>query len=219
MKNFASKLAAILAAAVMTVSAAEISVSADTETDTPKYTGWSSDEYGWQYLSDGVPYMIESYNDTISVNGVCYDFSYSGYCIGTYTGWSKTGKCYYQDGLPHTGWIGDDGSRQYCLGGCPVTGDFQIGDRLYSFDKKGIYTGKSTPALLTASCGESVSADAEKISVTVKYNDGNDNVSYTVGEPAKMERWENGKWKGAESPPNTPWTALPTSLADLGTVR
>ena len=195
MKNFASKLTAILAAAVMTVSAAGMSVSADTETDTPKYTGWSSDEYGWQYLSDGVPYMIESYNDIISVNGVCYDFSYSGYCIGTYTGWSKTGKCYYQDGLPHTGWIEDDGSRQYCLGGYPVTGDFQIGDRIYSFDKKGIYTGKSTPALLTASCGESVSADAEKISVTVKYNDGNDNISYAVGEPAKMERWENGKWK------------------------
>lgn len=196
MKNFANKLTAVLAAAVMTVSAAGMAVSADTKTNTPKYTGWSSDEYGWQYLSEGVPCA----SDSRLINGVYYRFSLNGYCIGTYTGWSKTGKCYYQNGLPHTGWIGDDGSKQYCLDGYPVTGDFQIEDTVYSFDKKGICTGKPAPALLTASCGESVSADAEKIFITVKYNDGNDNISYTIGEPAKMERWENGKWKRCGKP-------------------
>ncbi|MDE5577213.1 MAG: hypothetical protein K2J11_07490 [Oscillospiraceae bacterium] len=212
MKNFANKLAAVLAAAVMTVSAAGISVSADTETDTPKYTGWSSDEYGWQYLSEGVPCA----SDSRLINGVYYRFSLNGYCTGTCTGWSKTGKCYYQNGQPHTGWIGDDGSKQYCLDGYPVTGNFQIGDRLYSFDKNGIYTGKSTPAVLTASCGESISADAEKISITVKYNDGNDNISYTIGEPAKMERWENGKWKRCGKPSQYAVDDIAYELGGLG---
>ncbi|MCX4256861.1 MAG: hypothetical protein OSJ54_08025 [Oscillospiraceae bacterium] len=201
MKKLAKQLTVIFSAAVMTVLSAGILVSAaenapaetaptDTsQTETPKYTGWEPCETGWLYLRDGVPITSDSYR----IDGVYYRFSVPGTCIGTVTGWS--GKRYYKDGLPHTGWVEDNAGKQYCLDGYPVTGDFQIGDTVYSFDRKGIYTGESTPALLTASCAESVSADAEKIPITVKYNDGNNNIMYGIGEPAKMEHWENGKWK------------------------
>lgn len=198
MKKSARQLTAIFTAAVMTFSSAGILVSAEeknasaetaAEETAAKYTGWEPCEKGWLYLKDGVPVT----SDSCRINGVYYDFSFPGPCIGTVTGWA--GKRYYKDGLPHTGWVEDNAGKQYCLNGYPVTGDFQIEDTVYSFDRKGIYTGESSPALLTASCGGTVSADAEKITVTVKYNDGNNNIMYGIGEPAKMEHWENGKWK------------------------
>lgn len=198
MKKSARQLTAIFTAAMMTfssagilVSAAEENASAETaaEETAPKYTGWEPCETGWLYLKDGVPVT----SDSCRINGVYYKFSVHGVCIGTVTGWA--GKRYYKDGLPHTGWVEDNAGKQYCLNGYPVTGDFQIEDTVYSFDRKGIYTGESSPALLTASCGGTVSADAEKITVTVKYNDGNNNIMYGIGEPSKMEHWENGKWK------------------------
>ena len=196
MKKSARQLTAIFTAAVMTfssagilVSAAEKNASAETaaEETAPKYTGWEPCENGWLYLKDGVPVT----SDSCRIDGVYYRFSIPGTCIGTVTGWS--GKKYYQDGLPHTGWVEDNAGKQYCLNGYPVTGDFQIEDTVYSFDRKGIYTGESSPALLTASCAESVSADAEKITVKVTHNGGSK--EYLVGNPEKMERWENGKWK------------------------
>ncbi len=203
MKKSAKHLTAIFTAAVMTFSSAGILVSAAKNTSdetaaeelAAKYTGWEPCETGWLYLKDGVPYVSEYYRDSLRIDGIHYDFSVHGVCIGKYTGWSESGKRYYQDGLPHTGWVEDNAGKQYCLNGYPVTGDFQIEDTVYSFDRKGIYTGESSPALLTASCGGTVSADAEKITVTVKYNDGNNNIMYGIGEPAKMEHWENGKWK------------------------
>lgn len=208
MKKFAQRFTAVLLAAVMTVSALGISVSAKTEnnsaetsaadaqTETPKYTGWEPCETGWLYLKDGVPYVSKYYKDSLRIDGIHYHFSMYGVCIGKYTGWSESGKRYYKDGLLYTGWLNkNDGTKQYyCLDGYPVTGDFQIGDTVYSFDKNGIYKGKSSPALLTASCAEKVSADAEKILIKVTHNGGSSN-EYLVGNPEKMERWENGKWK------------------------
>lgn len=196
MKKSAKQLTAIFTAAVMTfssagilVSAAEENASAKTaaEETEPKYIGWEPCEKGWLYLKDGVPVT----SDSCRINGVYYKFSVHGVCIGTVTGWS--GKRYYKDGLPHTGWVEDNAGKQYCLNGYPVTGDFQIEDTVYSFDRKGIYTGESSPALLTASCGGTVSADTEKITVKVTHNGGSK--EYLVGNPEKMERWENGKWK------------------------
>lgn len=196
MKKSAKQLTAIFTAAVMTfssagilVSAAEKNASAETaaEETAPKYTGWEPCETGWLYLKDGVPVT----GGSCRINGVYYKFSVHGVCIGTVTGWA--GKRYYKDGLPHTGWVEDNAGKQYCLNGYPVTGDFQIEDTVYSFDRKGIYTGESYPALLTASCGGTVSADAEKITVKVTHNGGSK--EYIVGNPEKMERWENGKWK------------------------
>lgn len=196
MKNFLRPLTAIFTAAVMTfssagifVSAAEKNAPAETaaEETAPKYTGWEPCETGWLYLKDDVPIT----GGSCRINGVYYKFSVHGVCIGTVTGWA--GKRYYKDGLPHTGWVEDNAGKQYCLDGYPVTGDFQIEDTVYSFDRKGIYTGESSPALLTASCGGTVSADAEKITAKVTHNGGSK--EYLVGNPEKMERWENGKWK------------------------
>lgn len=195
MKKSARQLTTIFTAAVMTFSSAGILVSAakNTSAETaaeetaPKYTGWEPCETGWLYLKEGVPIT----GGSCRINGVYYKFSVHGVCIGTVTGWA--GKRYYKDGLPHTGWVEDNAGKQYCLDGYPVTGDYQIGDTVYSFDRKGIYTGESSHALLTASCAESVSADAEKITVKVTHNGGSK--EYLVGNPEKMERWENGKWK------------------------
>lgn len=203
MKKALKQFTAIFTATVMTFSVLGISVSAESENasaetsaaEAQKYTGWESCETGWLYLKDGVPYVSKYYTDSLRIDGIHYDFSMYGVCIGKYTGWSESGNRYYRDGLPHTGWVEDNAGKQYCLNGYPVTGDFQIGDTVYSFDGKGIYTGESEPAVLTASCDEMISADAKKISITVKYNDGNNNKEYSIGEPAKMERWENGKWK------------------------
>lgn len=196
MKKTLKQLTAIFIAAVMTFSALGISVSAESENtsaetsaaEESKYTGWSFGETGWQYLSEGVPYASDSYR----IDGVYYHFSLNGYCIGTVTG--RSGKRYYRDGLPYTGWIEDNAGKQYCLNGYPVTGDFQIEDTVYSFDRKGICMGESEPAVLTASCDEMISADAEEILVTVKHN-GVSSKEYIVGNPEKMEHWENGKWK------------------------
>lgn len=213
MKKLAKQLTVIFSAAVMTVLSAGILVSAaenapaetaptDTsQTETPKYTGWEPCETGWLYLRDGVPYVSKYYTDSLRIDGIHYDFSMYGVCIGKYTDWSESGKRYYQDGVLYTGWLNkDDGTKQYyCLDGYPVTGDFQIGDTVYSFDKNGIYKGKSASAVLTASCAEKVSADSGKILITVKHS-GGDNKEYIVCNPEKMERWENGKWQKCGKP-------------------
>ncbi|MCM1024096.1 MAG: hypothetical protein NC395_08575 [Prevotella sp.] len=199
MKNPIPKITAILAAALMTVSTAGTSLPASADTEAPKYTGWLYGDGSWRYLEDGVPYASKYYTESLEADGIRYGFTSSGVCIGKYTGRSEDGKLYYKNGLPYTGWT--DGNKQYCLDGYPVTGDFQIGDRLYSFDKKGAYTGESSPAALTASVdGKTpvdgkISSDAEKITVTVRCSDGDGDTEYTVGEPTKMERWENGSWK------------------------
>lgn len=218
MKNFANKLAAVLAAAVMTVSAAGTSVCAFDPPAEGTYIGWEHSPNGWTYTFaefDDEPYR--------EIDGVMYDFDPSDkyVCSGKHSGWTDYNGIkkyrYYHDGLPYTGWTKTkSGKRKYFLDGFPVKGDFQIGDKLYSFDKNGIYTGKSEPAVLTASCGESVSADAEKISITVKYNDGNDNISYTISEPAKMERRENGEWKTCEKPSEYAVDDIAYELGGLG---
>lgn len=206
MKKLAKQLTAIFTAAIMTVLSAAVTVSAADTAGTgseksAKYTGWVNDENGWQYLTEGIPYKSEYYKDSLKIDGVHYRFFSNGYCWGKYTNWSESGKRYYQDGVLYTGWLNKaDGTKQYyCLDGYPVTGDFQIGDTVYSFDKNGIYKGKSAPAVLTASCAEKVSADSEKILTTVKHS-GGDNKEYIVCNPEKMERWENGKWQKCGKP-------------------
>ncbi|MDE7303437.1 MAG: hypothetical protein K2N60_09000 [Oscillospiraceae bacterium] len=217
MKNFANKFTAVLAAVMMTVSAAGISVCALAPISWT-YIGWEQSPNGWTYTY--VEFDEEPYRE---IDGVMYDFDPSDkyVCSGKHSGWTDYNGIkkyrYYHDGLPYTGWTkSKSGKRKYFLDGFPVKGDFRIGDKLYSFDKKGIYTGKSEPAVLTASCGESISADAEKISITVKYNDGNDNISYTIGEPAKMERWENGEWEICGKPSEYALDDIAYDLGGLG---
>ena len=100
----------------------------------------------------------------------------------------------YDSDIPYTGWLNNnDGTKKYCFDGYTVTGDFQIGKYIYSFGTDGTYTGIKRKLVLTASCGNAVSGDAEKLVITVTNTclDGRD---YAVGDPYKMERWEKGRW-------------------------
>lgn len=100
----------------------------------------------------------------------------------------------YKSGSPYTGWIENtNGTRKYCHDGYAVTGDFQIGKYIYTFNADGIYTGISRKLVVTASCGKVIASDTRKLIITVT-NSGADGKTYSVGRPYKMERWENGKW-------------------------
>ena len=190
MRNFKRRLTAILSAAVITVSAAEASAFALAPL---YYTGWINGDKAWSYYTEDVAVAGKNYE----IDGILYSFAEDGSCTGKYSGWTKQdgGKRRYSEGLPYTGWLKNkDGFKKYCLDGYLVTGNFQIGDKIYSFGKDGIYTGKSKQPDFTASCESRISADTEKISVTVQCRGGNKDKGYITGEPAKMERWENGKW-------------------------
>lgn len=192
MRNLKRQIAAIFTAAVITVSAAGTAAFALAPIPAD-FTGWVNGDKAWFYLVNDIAVGGKNYE----IDGILYSFAEDGGCTGKYSGWTKQDgvKRRYSKGLPYTGWLKNkDGSKKYCLDGYLVTGDFQIGGKIYSFGKDGIYTGKSKKLTLTASCESRISADTEKISVTVQYHDGNNDKGYTVGEPAKMERWENGKW-------------------------
>lgn len=157
--------------------------------------GWQRGEYGWRYiLSDGTA----AERDPYKIDGVIYDFSYNGYAIKKYTGWVKENGVSrrYSNGVPYTGWAkNEDGTKKYCLDGWKVTGDFQIDDKIYSFDKDGKYTGVSKTPVLTARCDGVVCTDSEAIDLIVTGTNSEKN----FGEPYKMEHWENGKWVDAVS--------------------
>lgn len=192
MRNLKRRIMAILTAAVITVSAAGTAVSA-LAPPIEYLTGWLNDDKAWFYYTEDVAVAGKNYE----IDGILYSFAEDGGCTGKYSGWTKQDgvKRRYIEGLPYTGWLKNkDGSKKYCLDGYLVTGNFQIGDKIYSFGKDGVYTGKSNQPNFTASCESRISADTEKISVTVQYRGGNKDKEYITGEPAKMERWENGKW-------------------------
>lgn len=186
----AKRIAAALAAAVMTVSAAGTTVFALAPL---YYTGWINGDKAWSYYVNDIAVAGKNYE----IDGILYSFAEDGDCTGKYSGWTKQDgvKRRYSEGLPYTGWLkSKDGSKKYCLDGYLVTGNFQIGDKIYSFGKDGIYTGKSVKPKFTADCKSEISADAGKISLTVRHHGGTNDKEYITGEPTKMERWENGKW-------------------------
>lgn len=195
MKNLTKRLTAFLAAAVMTVSATGISAFADNSTNESGLKNiWMKSEEGgyWQYLlSDGTA----ASRSPRKINGIVYDFSYPGTCLGKYSGMVKEKGVprRYQDGLPYTGWTkGKDGSRKYYLDGYSVAGDLPIGKKVYSFDKNGIYT-ESKKAVLTAAVAGTITTDTDKLAVTISTTDKSGK-EYAAGNPYKMERWEKGKW-------------------------
>ncbi|MCH5193000.1 MAG: hypothetical protein J1F11_03495 [Oscillospiraceae bacterium] len=207
MKKLAKRFAAVLAA-VMIVQTAGASVYADKASATAGTStasdavsskkavyknGWQRGEIGWRYI---LPDGKAAERDPYKIDGVIYDFSYNGYAIEKYTGWIKENGVSrrYSSGVPYTGWTKNkDGTKKYCLDGYAVTGDHQIGNKIYTFDKDGKYTGKSRTSVLTADCGEKVSSDAEKIRITVTAHDEKGG-EYAPGDPYRLERWEKGKW-------------------------
>lgn len=188
----AKRIAAALAAAIITVSAAGTEAFADAPIPSD-YTGWINGDKAWVYCLDDIAVAGKNY----VIDGILYSFAEDGSCTGKYSGWTKQDdvKRHYIEGLPYTGWLkSKDGSKKYCLDGYLVTGNFQIGDKIYSFGKDGVYTGKSVKPKFTADCKSEISADAEKISLTVRHHGETNDKEYITGEPTKMERWENGKW-------------------------
>lgn len=110
-------------------------------------------------------------------------------------GWVKEGNTErrYKDGRPYTGWVTSKTGQKYCFDGYVVTGNFQIGKYNYYFTADGIYTGIKTKLAVTADCGNAVASNSQTLVITVK-NTGADGRDHSIGQPYKMERWENGKW-------------------------
>lgn len=166
------------------------------------YIGWEYDCNGWYYTygeyyaddDDGEP--AETY--LREIDGVMYVFdSATGYAKERYNGriteFNDSWYCYYKDGLPYTGWTKyKSGKKKYYLDGFAVKEDFFIGGRLYGFDKNGFCTGeKPKPAVIVEA--EKVTSDADSITLIVTANDP-DGGDHSVGDPEKLERWENGSW-------------------------
>lgn len=206
MKKITKQLTAILTAAIMTVSLAGTAyadetpteaetATADTEaaavsTEAAKYTGWVTKDSGWQYLENGEPLAWRK----LKIDGEMCHFSLNGYYIGGYSGWEKD-RC-YEDGFPFTGWTDNGRSNEmrevyYCLDGYKITGEYQIGDKIYSFGKTGKYKGKSRDAVVIASCAESVSVDTDKITFTLENLDGK---SHEFKIAQSFEYLKNGEW-------------------------
>ena len=195
MKNFAKTFSAIISAAVIFGTTA-MRVAAFDPPAEGTYIGWERCPNGWTYTF--VEFDEEPYRN---IDGVMYDFDPSNQycCSGKHNGWADYSGIknyrYYRDGLPYTGWLKNkSGARKYVLDGYLVKGDFQIGNKIYSFGEDGIYTGKSNGLVLTAECDKKISADSDKITLTVTANDPDDG-SYSAGDPYKMECWENGEWE------------------------
>lgn len=213
MRDLKRQVMAILTAAVMTLSAAAGTASAQEgqQKEAAKYTGWVTADSGWRYLADGEPYK----SGTRKIDGKMCEFSLNGYYIGGYSGWIKN-RC-YKDGLPFTGWtdngyINEKKAVYYCVDGYGITGDLPVGDKIYSFGKTGRYTGKSRDAGVIVSCGEKVSADTEKITFTVENIDGK---SHGFKIAKSFEYLKDGKWVSCKNG-NVSYASLDKELSKKG---
>ena len=204
MKKISKTFSAIMAAAVI-FSTAAIPVSAFDPPDEGTYIGWEYHPDGWYYT------YAEYYEDDDEPSetylwgrdGVMYVFDRAtGYAKEKYSGriTYADGETYryFKDGLPYTGWTKyKSGRKKYYLDGFAVKEDLFIGGKLYGFDKNGFCTGEKSLPAVTAEAGK-VTSDADNIVLTVTANDP-DGGDYSVGDPYKMEYWEDGKWTDCQN--------------------
>lgn len=199
MKKIKKIFSAILAAAVI-FGTDIMPVSAFDPPDEGTYIGWEYHDNGWYYTYAEYYEDDEDTSETYcwGTDGVMYVFDKAtGYAKDRYNGQITVLKDgtykYYRDGLPYTGWTKyKNGKKKYYLDGFAVKEDFFIGEKLYGFDKNGFCTGEKSPPAVTA-VAEKVTSDADNIAVTVTADDPNGG-DYSVGDPEKLERWENGRW-------------------------
>lgn len=160
MKKLSKTLSAIMAAAVI-FSTAAMPVSAD-----------------WKQVDGKLQYEYKSgkfaTNRLLEIDGVMYRFDSDAYCMGKYTGWTKTKK----------------GGRKYYLDGYSVKGDMPVGKNIYTFDKDGILT-KKTPATITITQDVPIHSGDKVIPLTAKLLGKG---FYDMTPSSKFERWENGEW-------------------------
>lgn len=192
MKKMAKKITAFLAAAMMASASSGISACAEAAVIHFRYEGWVRVSGEWTYYDES---NLKITDQDYEVDGIMYSFDDKGICTGKRSGLVKTDGIQrrYNDGLPYTGWTkSKDGSRKYYLDGYFVTGDHQIGKKIYSFDNNGIYTGNKK-AEFTANCGKKISSDTDMFKIKITYN-AKDKSEFFAYDPEVMERWENGKW-------------------------
>ena len=160
MKKLSKTISAIMAAAVIFGTTA-MPVSADWKQEGGKLQ--------YEYKSGKL-----ATNRLQEIDGVMYKFDSDSYCVGKYTGWTKTKK----------------GDRKYYLDGYSVKGDMPIGKNIYTFDKDGILT-KKTPATITITQDVPIHSGDKVIPLTAKLLGKG---FYDMVPSSKFERWENGKW-------------------------
>lgn len=160
MKKLSKTLSAIMAAAVIFGTAA-MPVSADWKQEGGKLQ--------YEYKSGKL-----ATNRLLEIDGVMYRFDSDSYCMGKYTGWTKTKK----------------GGRKYYLDGYSVKGDIPVGKNICTFDEDGICTVKKSANIIVEQEGQIHSGD-KVISVTARPSDKG---VYEMYPASKFERWENGKW-------------------------
>lgn len=181
--NMKKWIAAVISAA-LALNTAILSVSADETADTTieEWLAWyssmsSEDKLAVSFaptytLPDGTPVT-----GLKSVGGIKYQFDENGVFIGEYTGWTrnvKTGeRNYYINGRRQVGWRTVNGKKYYFYYESGyAAGDVQIEDKIYTFDEKGVFTGKTAePAVYTKNISEVYYADdmPERIRVNTYY--------------------------------------------------
>ena len=203
MKKITKQLTAILTAAIMTVSLAgtayadETPTEAETatvSTEAAKYTGWKLENGSWYYFTDGAMQTSQR----LKIDGVMHSFSERGTYMGKYSGSAtENGKSrYYSDGLPIDGWIEVNNEKRYCLDGYSVKGEFPVDGMLYKFNGKGVYTGSSRTPEASATCGERVCTDAEKLTFTIENLDGK---SHEFKIAQSFEYFKDGEWANCKN--------------------
>lgn len=215
MNKLMRKIAAVSVALVMSVSASGASVSAVSNADTGKIQGWVLTEEGWVYV---MPDGKKAVDRLVKIDGILYEFDMRWpHIFQKYTGWAKFSEMVnrrFSHGLPYTGWLRyDDGKLCYCIDGYSVKEKTQIGDSIYTFDDNGIYQSETKLSVI-AECPEEISADAEKISITVKSLDDG---SCSIKSAENMERWERGRWvdcKGKRKVPTKKQTGNKAYVVD-----
>lgn len=195
MKNFVKHLSAIFTAAVMTLSAAVGTVSAQDgqQEETADYTGWTVEDGNWYYLENGEPHTLHNYN----IDGVlrCFDADgkYTERLSGTVL---ENGKNrHYKNGLPVTGWTETNDGKLYRLDGYAVTGEFPVDGEICQFNSKGIYKG-SRAHEIAVTCAEKISTDTEKIKFTFENLDGK---SHEFKIAKSFEYFKDGEWVSCKS--------------------
>lgn len=111
-------------------------------------TNWANVNGAWYVVDENDNKMTGWYRD----KHLCWYFL--DYSTGAMkTGWTADGNDWYYlnpaNGIMQTGWQEIDGQKYYMetsgvKAGAMVTGDYQIGNKVYTFDENGVYEGERT---------------------------------------------------------------------------
>lgn len=187
MKRNTSKLAAIAAAAILTINAAPCITAA---------------EYGWQEVNGSRKYFME--NDEyakgiVILDGIAHKFDSAGNYIGIYTGLATLGgkTVFFDNGLLYRdGWLKIGGSTYYFYpDGTAAKGIKQIDGETYYFTSTGALKKTTTPSFeVTADKQVIPSGQRETIRFTVTTDDiSTEAILGNIGA-GSLHSFKDGKW-------------------------